>query len=338
MPYSFNITLSQTARHYLISTALATMIAIICPTPSANAMDANTLPAGEKVIGGEAYFDRSTEGVLNIKQSSDKLLIDWHAGFNIGGKAATHFYQPNSQSIVVNRVVGKSVDPTQILGHLTANGRVVVLDKNGVIFGKSATIDVGSIIASTGNIDTKSFLKNGKTFTIKDITKGSILNSGTITVAEEGLAAFVAPQVRNDGLIVAKTGTVLIGDAKLVTFDLYGDGLIEVVADKSLKGTSIENTGKIDVGNGRVLLTAHRVGKVIKSLINMNGISKSDSFKIKDGLIILSASTAAVVPAASTVAAAVEPTKDVAKKEIASLRASSAECDAKKSSCMSDKY
>ncbi|MEK7801661.1 MAG: filamentous hemagglutinin N-terminal domain-containing protein, partial [Pseudomonadota bacterium] len=289
MPYSLNATLSRTARNYLISTALATIITI-CPLACAQAMDPNTLPAGEKVLGGEASFDRSTAGVLNIKQGSDRLLIDWHEGFNIGSKAATHFYQPNSQSLVVNRVVSKSDDPTQILGNLTANGRVVVLDRNGIIFGKSSTVDVGSIIASTGDINTKEFLNGGKTFTLDNITKGSIINSGTITVAEEGLAAFVAPQVRNNGLIIAKMGTVLMGDAKLVTFDLYGDGLIEVVADKNLKDTLIENTGKIDVKSGRILLTAQRVGKVIKSLINMKGISKSDTFKVEDGLIILSES------------------------------------------------
>lgn len=292
MTYISITSISKTARNHLLTIALATT-ALAFPLSGALAMDANTLPGGEKVIGGDASFDRSDKNVLNIKQGSDRLLIEWHKGFNIGAKATTNFHQPGKDSIVVNRVVGKNDDPTRILGNLNANGRVVILDRNGVIFGKGSRVDVGGLIASTGSISDKDFLKGAKSLTVENIADGKVTNAGQITIADAGLAAFVAPHVRNDGLIVARMGTVLMGDAKAVTFDLYGDGLMEVTADKNLKGTRIINKGKIDVDGGQVLLTAAMVDNVVHNLINVEKISKSHSFKVVNGKIVLSKEEAA---------------------------------------------
>ena len=298
--------ISKTARIHLLTIALATT-ALVCPLNGASAMDATTLPGGEKVIGGDAYFDRSDKGVLNIKQGSDRLLIDWHKGFNIGAKATTNFYQPDKDSIVVNRVVGKNEDPTRILGNLNANGRVVILDRNGVMFGKGSRIDVGGLIASTGDINEKAFLKGSKSLTVENIADGKVINAGQITIADAGLAAFVAPHVRNDGLIVARMGTVVMGHAKAVTFDLYGDGLMEVSTGKDFKGTKIVNKGKIDVDGGQVLLTAAMVDDVVHNLINVEKISKSHTFKVINGKIVLGKEDAA-------------KEREIRKAELAKLR------------------
>ena len=287
MPYNSIIYTENFKKTVLIGTAMMT-IAVLYPIKNGFAMEANTLPSGEKIIGGEAYFDRSEKNTLNIKQGSDRLFINWNKGFNIGEEASVNFYQPNEQSIVINRVTGKNGDPTQILGRLSANGRVIILDKNGIIFGKNAVIDVGGIIASTGNINVKGFMKGEKTFKLENITKGSVINAGSITVADAGLAAFVAPNVVNDGLIIARKGTILMGHAKTVTFDLYGDGLIEISSNKNLKNTKIENNGKMDIEGGRVILTSAYVEKTVKTLINLKDIVESNTFKVHNGKIILS--------------------------------------------------
>lgn len=246
------------------------------------------LPSGEKVIGGKAYFDRETPNVLTIKQETDRLFIDWHEGFNIGEKSSTVFYQPDSKSIVVNRVVGKTKNPTQILGELRANGNVIILDKNGIIFGKSSTIDVGGIIASTGSMNAKNFMKGKENITIKNAVKGFITNQGTINVSDSGLAAFVAPNVRNDGLIIARKGTVMMGQAQIATLDLYGDGLIEIKTRKNTKKTDIINEGKIDIEGGKVLVTAAYVDGAVRNLVNMTEIAKGENFRVLNGKIIIS--------------------------------------------------
>ncbi len=274
----------------LLGTALGG-IAILCPLKSCLAQDTATLPAGEKVIGGYASFDRSEGNVLNITQKSDRLLINWSKGFNIGEKATTNFIQPDANSIVINRVTAKTDDPTLIQGRLNANGRVVILDRNGVMFSKSAVVDVGGLVVSTGKIKNKDFLNGKGEIKLTNFADGEVINAGSITVADAGLAAFVAPRVRNDGLIVARKGTVLLGNAKSVTLDLYGDGLIEVETKGKFRNELIENTGKIDIEGGRVFLTAALVDKVVKNLVNMSDIKNSDTFSVKEGKIILGSSS-----------------------------------------------
>src|ERR1700691_5969984 len=54
----------------------------------------------------------------------------------------------------------------------------------------------------------------------------SVVNQGTITVRQAGLAALVAPRVANSGVINAQMGHVVLAGAKTATLDLYGDGLL----------------------------------------------------------------------------------------------------------------
>ena len=91
-----------------------------------------SLPEGENVLSGSATFDRGTPSTLNISTSSDRLIVDYN-GFSIAQNEAVHFNQPSSSSIALNRVVGQ--DPSSILGTLTANGRIFIVNPNGVIFG-----------------------------------------------------------------------------------------------------------------------------------------------------------------------------------------------------------
>jgi filamentous hemagglutinin family protein len=276
-------------RYFLRSSILVTTLLVspvLFSSTPALAGAGYALPGGEKIMGGEATFERG-EATLDIQQHSERLYIDWHKGFDIGAKASVNFHQPGSQSMVVNRVVGGKNNPTQIMGTLRANGRVIILDENGIIFGKNSRIDVGGLIASTGDINERTFMSGKKDFTLENVEDGKIINKGSISIADSGLAAFVAPYVRNDGMIVAREGTVVMGDAKAVTFDLYGDGLFEVVSDKKPRGSHIENKGKIDTDGGKTLLTALEIDGVVKNLINLKDIRKSDQFQIKNGKIIL---------------------------------------------------
>ncbi len=110
-------------RTLLYSTAL-TLLAATLPVGIARAN-----PEGGIVSGGSATItpDGST---LNVIQHTDRAVIDWRS-FNIGVGEHTQFYQPNSSSIVVNRV--NNADPSQILGTLSANGNVVLINPNGVV-------------------------------------------------------------------------------------------------------------------------------------------------------------------------------------------------------------
>lgn len=272
--------------------ALLTLLAtgaILFPQ-DAFAVDNTALPNGEQVIGGSASFDRSTKNVLNITQKTDRTVINWNR-FDIGANATTQFYQPNSSSLAVNRVVGKKDDPTQILGSLKANGRIMVLDRNGVLFGKNSSVDVGGIVASTGDVDTTAVMRGDKKLILTDLgTTGEVVNNGTITVAEGGLAAFVAPTVRNNGVITAKIGKVaLAAGVKTATVDLYGDGLVELAVSDKAKKILSENTGTITAEGGYVAMTAAAAKGVADTVVNMTGVVSASSAKMVGGKIVLSA-------------------------------------------------
>jgi filamentous hemagglutinin family protein len=285
------------SNHLISSTSLARPAllallaagAVVAPAP-AFALDDGALPTGESVVGGSATFDRGTVNVLNINQSTDRLVVNW-SSFSIGKSATTEFFQPNSGSLAVNRVVAGKADPTQILGTLKANGRVMVLDPNGVLFGAGSVIDVGGIVASTGSIDTDAVMSGAAKLVLTNLGEtGSVVNEGLVKVADGGLAAFVAPTVRNSGVISAKLGkVVLAAGTETATVDLYGDGLVELAVSKNGAKVLSENTGVIDAESGTVLMTASAAKDVVDTVVNMSGVVNASSATMKGGKIILSA-------------------------------------------------
>lgn len=280
----------------LATTALAAASLVAMGTAAkADPVDALETPTGEQVVGGAASFDRPDPGILNINQSTDRVVIDWQS-FNIGTDAKTEFFQPSSNALAVNRVVGKGQDPSQILGTLKANGKVMVLDRNGVLFGKNAVIDVNSIVASTGDVDTQSVMNGGQTVELKNFGNGAVVNEGTINAADAGLVALVAPTVKNAGVINAKVGKVaLAAGGERATVDLYGDGLVEIAVDGKKSKALIENTGTISAEGGTVLMTASAANDVVDDVINTKGIVSASSATVQGGKIILKGGSAGKV-------------------------------------------
>ncbi len=256
------------------------------PFSQALALDDYALPTGGNVVGGSATINYGAPGQLDVHQSTDRAVIDW-SSFNIGKNATTEFYQPNAGSLTVNRVTGPGQDPTQILGTMKSNGTVMVLDRNGVVFGRDSRVDVGGIIASTGEVNTAAIMSGNGPISINNANSGAIINHGTMTVGDAGLAAFVAPTVSNSGLIQAKMGRVSLASGNTATVDLYGDGLVELAVDTPLQNALVENTGTINAQGGTVLMTAAAAKNVVNTVINMSGIVNVSSATVKGGKIIL---------------------------------------------------
>ena len=97
------------------------------------------LPTGGQVSAGQANISQSGN-TLNVNQSSPRAVVDWNS-FNVGKDATVNFQQPNAQSATLNRVA--DTQPSQILGRITAPGQVVLVNPQGVYFGKSSSVDVG---------------------------------------------------------------------------------------------------------------------------------------------------------------------------------------------------
>ena len=113
--------------------ALLPVLALaLAPAPVFANPEGGTVTAGEAAISGEG-----TARVL-ITQTSERALIDWQR-FSIGADETTRFVQPDAQALAANRVVG--ADPSEIFGTLEADGRVVLINRNGVLFGRDARVD-----------------------------------------------------------------------------------------------------------------------------------------------------------------------------------------------------
>ena len=239
-------------------------------------------PLGGAVTTGSASISTSSNKT-NVDQKSEDVVIDW-SSFNVGAGQTTQFVQPNAQAIAVNRVGGVNV--SQILGTLDANGRVVLIDGNGVLFGKGAQVNVGSLIATSTDGSDADVL-SGK-FTQAGNQNARIVNQGQIAVVSGGVVALVAPNVTNTGTVNAKLGTVALGAANKFTVDFTGDGLVSFAAQGDVNArASAVNSGLLSGAN--VSLTAHAANGIATGIVNMSGIIQAQGVQNVGGTIILDA-------------------------------------------------
>jgi filamentous hemagglutinin family protein len=250
---------------------------------------AMALPQGGQVIGGQATITQSSPSQLTINQGSNTAAINWNS-FSIGQSETTTFVQPNAGSVAINRVTG--VDPSVIEGRLNANGQVVLVNPNGMLFTKTANVNVGGLVASTSGITEKNAIAGNLTFDQGSAAGASIVNQGAITAKAGGLAALVSPSVVNNGVIVAKLGKVALASGDKWTLDLYGDRLVNFALNDQTKG-EVVNSGVIDAntsGNGYgVQITANVAKDVVSNVINMSGVIVANGVAQSGGSVILEA-------------------------------------------------
>ncbi len=213
---------------------------------------ANQLPTGGQVNAGQASISQSGS-TLNVNQTSQRAVVDWST-FNIGKDAVVNFQQPNAQSATLNRVM--DTQPSQILGRITAPGSVILVNPEGVYFGKSSSVDVGGLVATTHNTTAQDFMSGLLKFSRNGST-GKVENEGELRAALGGYIAMLAPEVRNSGVIVANLGTVALAAGE--TFELKFDGngvLSRVVVTAANINTLVENKYAIKAPGGLVILSA----------------------------------------------------------------------------------
>jgi len=253
------------------------------------AQDANALPTGGAVVGGSATIGTPTpQATLQITQTSDRALINWDS-FDIGSDAQVNFAQPGASAITLNRVVGGSA-PSQIAGKLTANGTVAVINSNGVMFAGTADINVGGLIASAVDISDADFMDRATLSfgSSTDATGEIVVSAGAgISIADQGLALFFAPTVRNEGMITARLGHVTLASGSSATIDLDGTGFLEIGLGS--ENALVENGGSITASGGTIRMTAKAASATIDQIINTGTLSVAGVSVDPGGIITLSA-------------------------------------------------
>ena len=255
------------------------LIAVMC----FHTQNATADPVGGTVTSGSAGITQSGP-TTTILQSSDRAIIRWDS-FDIHSTEHVDFVQPNSSSITVNRI--RDSKPSSIDGKITANGNVVLINPNGLLFGSSSTIDVGGLVATSSDIEDDNEFMNGGAikFTKPGNTDSAIINNGTITVREGGLVGLVAPHVENNGVIEATLGKVQLASGNIHTIDFAGDGLIQLEITDDVYSQSVKNTGTISADGGQILMTTAVARNVVNTLISNTGTLKADTVTLPDSTI-----------------------------------------------------
>jgi len=215
-------------------------------------------PQGEAVVGGAAGFNRPDAATLIVKQQTDRAVINWNS-FSIANGELTKFVQPSSSSAVLNRVV--TANPSAIYGTLQANGNVYLINPGGVLVGAGGVVNTASFVASTHDINTEEFMKGGQ-LNFKGNSDASVVNEGNIT-AREGDVFLIAKEVRNEGQLMAKDGTVGMVSGTEVSLQAVGQGNFKVrlmAAEKPMEEDGGQKTkGSAEIVNEGVIQAANAV-------------------------------------------------------------------------------
>ena len=241
---------------------------------------AHALPTGGAVTAGGATIS-SGPGALNVNQSSQNVAINW-LSFNVDANEAVTFVQPNSSSVALNRVIG--TDPSAILGSLSSNGKVFLINPSGILFGKGAQVNVGGLVASTLDVTDADFMAGRYTFA--GPSRGVVLNEGSIHAAG-GYVALLGASVGNNGLISARLGTVALAAGNAITLDVAGNGLLNVTINKGALNALAQNGGLISADGGQVLMTAISASELLRSAVNNTGVIEARALQDRNGVISL---------------------------------------------------
>ena len=251
---------------------LISLLAIGIATVAANPQD-GVVTSGEGSIAANG-------NTLTIQQSSDKMSIDWQS-FSVGSGETVRFVQPGADAVVLNRVMGG--EPSGIYGSISANGRVFLVNPNGILFAPGAKVDVGALVASSLDIAVEDFTAGRYVF---KGAGGTVINQGAIT-AEKGAVAFLGGQVENQGVIIAQQGTVALAAGSTVTLDMNGDGLLSVAVDQETMAAQAANHGLIQADGGMVFMTAGAKDALLKTVINNSGVIRARRVNSQGGIITL---------------------------------------------------
>lgn len=241
-------------------------------------------PSGAEIVHGQVNLTSPDPGALVIDQQSDAAIINWQS-FSIGADEYVVFNQPSASAAVLNRVIGQL--PSEILGDLTANGRVFLINPQGILFGAGARVDVGALMTSTQDISDRDFAEGRYVFA-GDSTAG-IRNEGEIRSGDGGFVVLSADHIHNSGTIEAPAGDVVLAAGSRLTLHTDAEGLVSYTVDAAAASDAagIENLGEIVARGGAVVMHAQVARDLLGTVVNNRGVVRADAVEERGGEIWL---------------------------------------------------
>jgi len=283
----------------------ATQLPVPCVVPAS---------CGGKVTGfvtSGAATAVQAGSTLTVNQTSANATLNW-ASFNISADGKVVFKQPTSTSIALNRIFDNN--PSSIFGALTANGQIYLINANGFVFGRTSTVNVAGLIASSLNI-TDSTFASGILAPVQnnapalqafvDSAGNPILNTGSIvvqagaqlTAADQGRLLLAAPTVLNAGTLTAPDGQVVLAAGQSV--------YLQASDDPSLRGLIVEVDGKGSVSNQLTGAISTPRGNVtlVGLAVNQDGRVSATTSVAANGSITLEAANDVAPPGSGVISA-----------------------------------
>ena len=263
-----------------------TLALLVMSALSLGASSVDAMPEGGVVRSGSGSVTQNGKE-MTIRQDSGRLAMDW-TGFSVGKDETVRFQQPGRDALALNRVTGNQ--QSVIDGSLLSNGHVLLVNPNGVVIGKNASIDVGGLVASTAQVKDnfmKEFGNSTGAFSLGGVSDGKIINEGTIK-AEGGLVALHAAKVENSGTISNTGGSAVLAAADTLTLTPDADGKLNFTVDGKAAEASALNKGAITADGGTIVMTADSASDVMSTVVNNSGTLQARTLrKNEKGQILL---------------------------------------------------
>ena len=246
------------------------------------------MPSGGTIRSGNGSIVEQGQ-TMTVQQNSNRMAIDW-TQFDIAKNKTVRYTQPDKNAVSLNRVTGGQ--QSLIEGNLNANGHVFLVNPNGVVFGKNASVDVGGLVASTarladGTMNHFGSSQDSLNLAVDNENNAAVINEGIIK-AQGGLVALHASNVENSGTIANNGGMVALTAAKNLNLSSDADGKLNFTVDGTLARAQSLNSGTLKADGGYVVMTAKSAGDVLSTVVNNSGTIEAKTLrKNEKGQIIL---------------------------------------------------
>ena len=268
-------------RMHVIGRRLAALSLLATALGMTGLAQASGGPTGGQIVGGSGQIQQ-VGNTTTIRQNSQTLSLNWQS-FDIAPNQTVNFLQPGSGAIAINRIFSST--PSEIFGHLNANGQVWLINPNGILFGQGAQVNVGGLVASTLDFDDSTLDSSNRRFSGNG--KGSIINRGSLTAGNGGYIALLGNQVSNQGVVTAQLGTVAMGGGSAVTLTFAGNQVVHLEVDQSTLNNLVENRQLVVADGGRVIMTAGAKDSLLASVVNNTGVVQAQTVQNHNGEITL---------------------------------------------------
>lgn len=278
--------------------ALRAMQAAQAAARSAAAASSSTVPNGlaglvqdPRIAAGTANLwvnasnpvetTNGTQSTVTISQTASRAVLTWQR-FDVGAQTTLVFDQQGNRDWVVLNRIDATGTPSRIAGQIKADGTVLIINPNGIIFTGTSQINVNTLIATTHDIRSSSVAS-----VFNDSSPNYIQASGQIFYVPPKESSSNTYFLENGLFTLQGTGASAVFGMGDQTLGSSGGGAITVQAGAilnanvsgstdggyvALMAPSVSNAGTITTRNGSIHLLAGNTGILTEPLTTDTGV------------------------------------------------------------------